>query len=144
TANIAPRLGRIGSGKLRMNGPPSGIVGKRHIVHIGGFDPVEPDRLDRRLAKGLAQFTALWRVEARATSPELSADGRVMRWQVAALGPNWRTDTTFTILRWDDLIAPYMDAPGWRKIRDGYAALAHFVLNGTIWRYFSANARYGL
>src|SRR5690606_25212302 len=90
------------------------------------------------------RLAALWRVEARATPPELSSDGRVMRWRVMALGPNWRTDTTFTILRWDDLIAPYMGAPGWRKIRDGYAALAHFVLNGTIWRYFSANARYGL
>jgi len=119
-------------------------VGSRLVIHIGGFDPVDPDRLNHRMVGGLGKFSTLWGVTASASAPELSRDGRVINWQVAARGPNWSTETSYTILRWDDLIAPYVMNLWWRKIIDGFAALLHFSLNGTIWRYFVTNARYGL
>jgi hypothetical protein len=37
-----------------------------------------------------------------------------------------------------------MAKPWWRKIIDGFAGLLHFVLTGTVGRYFAANARYGM
>jgi hypothetical protein len=119
-------------------------VQRRLFIHAGGFDPVEPERLDHRLVSGLARFAALWNVEAHASSPDLSPDGRVMRWEVEAHGPNWRTDTRYMLFRWDDRIASYNGAPRWRKVIDGYSALLHFALNGTLFRYFRANMRYGL
>jgi hypothetical protein len=119
-------------------------VGRRQVIHIGGFDPVEPDRLNHRLLSGLGKFGPLWNVAATASAPELSADGRVMTWRVETTGPNWSTETRYTVLRWDDLIAPYMAKPWWRKMIDGYAALFHFLVSGTIWRYFVANPRYGM
>jgi hypothetical protein len=119
-------------------------VGRRHVIHIGGFDPVEPDRLNHRMVSGLGKFGPLWNVAAKASPPELSADGRVMTWTVGTTGPNWSTETRYTVLRWDDIIAPYMAKPWWRKIIDGFAGLLHFVLTGTVGRYFAANARYGM
>jgi hypothetical protein len=119
-------------------------VQRRLFIHAGGFDPVEPDRLDHRLVGGLARFAALWGIEAHASAPDLSPDGRVMRWDVEAQGPNWKTATRYIVLRWDDRIARYTRIPRWRKVVEGFAALLHFTFNGTIFRYFGANGRYGM
>jgi hypothetical protein len=119
-------------------------VQRRLFIHAGGFDPVEPDRLDHRLVGGLSRFAALWGIEAHASAPDLSPDGRIMRWDVDAQGPNWKTDTRYIVLRWDDRIASYTRIPRWRKILQGFSALLHFTFNGTIVRYFASNARYGM
>lgn len=114
------------------------------MIHIGGFDPVDPDRLNHRMVGGLAKFSELWNVEAYADAPEISADGRIMSWHVKARGPNWTTVTDFTLLRWDNLIDAYVAKSRWRKLVEGSAAILHFTLNGTVFRYFSANGRYGM
>lgn len=124
--------------------PNSSHVGSRLVIHIGGFDPVDPDRLNRRMVGGVSKFANLWGISASASAPDCSPDGRIIEWQVEAGGPNWSTRTNYTILRWDDLIAPYFATPWWRKFIDGFAALLHFTFNGTIWRYFVTNARYGM
>lgn len=119
-------------------------VRKRHVIHVGGFDPIDAERLDHRVVGGVSKLASLWNISARASKPEFSADGRLTSWQVDTGGPNWSTETRYTVLRWDDLIAVYMGAPWWRQILRGFAAIFHFALNGTIFRYFSANARYGM
>lgn len=121
-----------------------GPVGKRQVIHVGGFDPVDPDRLDRRMRSGLGKFAALWSIDAQTGTPTLSEDGRIMRWHVEAGGPNWTTATDFTLFRWDDLIETYWSKPAWRKLVEGYGAILHFTLNGTVYRYFAANGRYGM
>lgn len=122
----------------------SRIVARRRVIHVGGFDPVEPERLDRRMEGGTSRLESLWGAKVKATPPILSSDERIIRWQVEAAGPNWSTATDFTILRWDEFVLRYMGLPWWRKILRGYGALGHFLLNGTIFRYFAANLRYGL
>lgn len=119
-------------------------VKRRQVIHIGGFDPVDPDRLNHRMAGGVAKFAALWNFEAHVDAPEISADGRVMNWRVQASGPNWTTVTDFTLLRWDNLIDAYVAKSRWRKLVEGSAAILHFTLNGTVFRYFAANGRYGM
>ena len=134
----------MGSEQIWMGELASPPVKRRQVIHIGGFDPVDPDRLNHRMVGGLAKFAALWSIEAQADAPEISADGRVMNWHVKASGPNWTTVTDFTLLRWDDLIEPYATKTRWRKIVEGSAAILRFTLNGTVFRYFSANGRYGM
>jgi hypothetical protein len=126
---------------VELSPPP---VKRRQVIHVGGFDPVDPDRLNHRMVGGLAKFSELWNVEAHAEAPEISADGRIMNWHVKARGPNWTTVTDFTLLRWDDLIRLYFAKSRWRKIVEGSAAILHFTLNGTVFRYFAANGRYGV
>jgi hypothetical protein len=119
-------------------------VKKRQVIHIGGFDPVDPDRLNRHMVRGLEKSAALWNIEAQAGAPDISSDGRIVTWRVTAGGPNWTTVTDFTQLRWDDVIDAYGAKSRWRKIVEGSSAILHFVLNGTVSRYFSANGRYGM
>ena len=119
-------------------------VKRRRIIHISGFEPIEPAVLTRRLSSGLKHFAPIWGATATRSDAVMSEDGRVITWDVTAHGPNWSTDTQYTILRWDDLMAPYVGQPWLRRIVAGYAALFEFARTGTIGRYFKANVRYGL
>jgi hypothetical protein len=123
-------------------GPPLSL--RRHIVHISGFEPVSPEVLTRRITSGLAKFGPLWNATATRSAPTLAADGRKITYEVTASGPGWKTDTRYTVLRWDELMAPYVEQPWLKRIISGYRALLEFAFNGTIRRYFRAYVRYGL
>lgn len=127
-----------------MTEPVPPISLKRRIVHISGFEPVSPEMLTRRVTSGLAKFGPLWNARATRFEPELSAGGRKITYGVTASGPGWQTDTRYTILRWDELMAPYVGQSWLKRVLSGYRALFEFAWNGTIRRYFRAYVRYGL
>jgi hypothetical protein len=118
-------------------------VERRRVLHCGGFELVAPELLDRRLASGMEKFPPLWCIAASRLEPNLSDDGAVMTWDVAATGANWATATRFATLRWDDLVEPYVRRSLLLRLPKGYVALTRFLLNGTIRRYFGLAPRYG-
>jgi hypothetical protein len=123
---------------------PPRLVEKRRVVHISGFEPIGPEGLDRRMKSGLRRFGELWSASAVSAPPMASKDGRAVVWDVEAKGPNWQTETRYTVLRWDDQMAPYVGQPWAKRVLSGYKALVEFARTGTIGRYFRANVRYGL
>ena len=66
-----------------------------------------------------------------------------MTYDVETVGPNWTTRCRYTVLRWDELMAPYVGRPWLQRVVAGYRALFEFARTGTIRRYFRANIRYG-
>lgn len=114
------------------------------MVHINGFEPVTPDRLDRRMASGLKKYATLWNVAIESQPFQVADDGRSVRWQVDAKGANWQTRCDYTVLRWDDLMMPYVERPWHKRMLLGFGALFEFIRTGTMRRYFKANVRYGL
>lgn len=123
---------------------PLRLIARRRIVHISGFEPIGVDGLDRRMKSGLRKFASLWGATAVCSAPELSDDGRAVTWEVNAAGPNWTTHTRYTVLRWDELMQPYVGRSWLGRVASGYRALFELTLNGTLARYFRANVRYGL
>jgi hypothetical protein len=121
----------------------SPLIVKRRIVHVAGFEPIPPATVTRRLTSGLNRFAPLWGAKATRSEPELSPDGRAMTFDVETVGPNWTTSCRYTVLRWDELMAPYVGRPWLQRILAGYRALFEFAMTGTIRRYFRANIRYG-
>jgi len=119
-------------------------VHRRRVVHFGGFEPVAPDVLARRMEAGMERFPPLWGLTAEASPPDLSADGVALSFDVTAHGPNWATDTRYTILRWDRVIARYTRGSFAMRTLRGYSALLGYLLNGTIGRFFRKARRYGL
>ena len=133
----------IGAARAMSETPPR-LVERRHVVHVSGFEPIGPEGLDRRMKSGLRKFGELWGATASASAPAVAADGRSVTWEVTTRGPNWSTACRYTVLRWDHLMAPYVERPWAARILHGYKALAEFAVTGTIFRYFKANIRYGL
>jgi hypothetical protein len=122
----------------------SPLIFKRRVIHVAGFEPIAPETVARRLTSGLKRFAPLWGAKATRSEPELAPDGRTVTFDVDAAGPNWTTRCRYTVLRWDELMAPYVGRPWLSRVVVGYGALVEFALTGTIRRYFRANLRYGL
>jgi hypothetical protein len=123
---------------------PTPVVEKRCMLHLGGYEPMPPDRYHRRFERELRRFERTWNVSASLLRPTLSADGLVASWHISTRGPNWRVETEFRLLRWDDLVAADRARPGWERVLRGGVALADFAVSGAALRYFRVNWRYGL
>jgi hypothetical protein len=123
---------------------PAAIIRKRCMLHLGGYEPLPPDRYHRRFERELRRFERTWSVPASLSPPVLSDDGKVASWRISTRGPNWQVETEFRLLRWDDLVAADLRRPGWVRLLRGLGALADFIASGAALAYFRLNWRYGL
>lgn len=120
------------------------LVRTRRVIHIYGFEPIPIERLDHRMNSGLRRFAKLWGAETTCSPAAIAPDQRSVSWDVTTDGPNWSTACRYTILRWDELMAPYVGRSWLGRMLHGYKALFEFIWTGTLRRYFKANIRYGL
>ena len=80
------------------------VVTRRIVYHIGGYDSVSPTSAYQRFARELRRFESTWSADAAVSSPATNDD--VASWSIAASGPNWRVETEYRLVRWDDVPAP--------------------------------------
>jgi hypothetical protein len=92
-----------------------------------------------RFARELRRFEATWCVKASVAEAEAAAQDDA--WKVIASGPNWRMETQYRLVRWDDIIAAGGRRPMWQRIPLGLLAFVDFF-TGAFWRYLRANWRY--
>src|SRR3954447_6071891 len=79
------------------------MIARRHVFHIGGYDPILPDTQLARVRRSLSSFEKTWNVSSQAEGVSETSTVSAT-WQAESSGPNWRTHTTYEMLRWDDLI----------------------------------------
>jgi hypothetical protein len=115
-------------------------IAKRLVFHVGGYDFMPPDVVHRRFTRELRRFEGTWSVTARAAEPEVGADEA--SWPVVTQGPNWRVETDYRLVRWDDVIAARGHEPMWRRVPLGLVAFADFVGSGALFGYLRSNWRY--
>ena len=132
---ISPQLeiaGRILAGNT---------VTKRLVFHIGGYDPItSPDFARQRFVREIARFQRTWSVKARVDDFRDGSDQR--QWSVTTTGPNWRVQTDYHLIRWDDVIDSFRDRSAGTRIVLGIIAFWDFVFAGALWAYFRANWGY--
>ncbi len=113
---------------------------KRLVFHLGGYDPVAPEAAYRRFVRELRRFEGTWSATASVSPPEVREDET--GWRVVASGPNWRVETEYRLVRWDDVIEAAGRRPTWLRIPLGLVAFCDFVVSGTLWGYLRTNWRY--
>lgn len=116
------------------------MIKRRHFFHVSGFDPVPADALHRRFGREFAIFQTTWNVGGAVGPLQPAPD----RWDIAADGPNWSTETTFEPLAWDDLISANANFGPLRRLSRALAAFADIVWSGAFRRYFTAFPPYAL
>ena len=117
------------------------MIGRRHVFHIGGYDPITPEQQVERFRRSLSAFRKTWNVSSQ-TSALLDCSDVSASWQSQAWGPNWRTETTFEMLRWDDLVARESRRGMLSRLYHSMFALFDFTVTGTWFRYVGANWKY--
>ena len=91
------------------------MIGRRHVFHIGGYDPILPERQLERFCRSLSSFKRTWNVSAQA--PALANSSKVSSsWDLGVWGPNWKTRVTLEMLRWDDLILRDSQRGMWSRL----------------------------
>ena len=116
------------------------VVTRRIVYHIGGYDSVSPTSAYQRFARELRRFESTWSADAAVSSPATNDD--VASWSIAASGPNWRVETEYRLVRWDDVIDADEKEPVWRQIPRALLAFVDFVQGGALWGYLRTNWRY--
>ncbi len=119
-------------------------VKRRCVFFLGGYEPIPPQRQHERYIRELARSGKAWSATAEVGPLEMSADGRVGLWRIAAHGPNWSTDAEYRSLLWHDIVISDFGRPAWRRVLRSVVAFGDFLLTGTAFRYLAVNWRYGL
>lgn len=125
-------------------GMKHGEVKKRCVFALTGYEPVSPQRQHERFIRELRRFERTWNVVAKVSELNLSEDGAVAFWHVETEGANWRVETEYRSLRWDDFVVADFARPDWVRIPRAMTAFTDFIISGTAYRYFATNWRYGL
>ncbi|MDR6873669.1 hypothetical protein J2Y55_004696 [Bosea sp. BE125] len=115
---------------------------RRRIYHIGGYDHARPEVVHGRFVRELRRFERVWAASATASEPAIGED--LATWQVQTSGANWRVETEFCLVRWDDVIATMGAAPLWRRLPGGLLSFFDFILAGAFWGYLRASWRYAM
>ena len=113
-------------------------VSKRLVLHVGGYDPITPHAgAQRRFVREIARFQLIWSVKASIDGLRDGADA--MKWSVTTTGPNWRVETDYHLVRWDDVIETFSRRPIYWRIPLGIVAFLDFVVSGALLGYLRIN-----
>jgi hypothetical protein len=117
------------------------MIGRRHVFLIGGYDPITPERQFERFGRSLSSFKRTWDIASQ-TSALTDTSTVSACWEAEAWGPNWKTRTSFEMLRWDDLISRDSERGMWSRLGQSVRSLFDFAITGTLFRYVYANWKY--
>ena len=117
------------------------IVAKRLVFHLGGYDPITSHAsAQRRFVRELGRFEAAWSVKTSVDSLQEGIDQT--KWRVTTRGPNWRVETDYHLVRWDDVIENFGRQTFWRRIQLGVITFVEFIAAGAFRGYLRTNWYY--
>jgi hypothetical protein len=117
------------------------MIARRHVFHIGGYDPITPDTQLARFRRSLSSFQTTWNVSAAAPGPARSNEVSAS-WSAATSGPNWNTETSYEMLRWDDLILRDHSRGMWSRLGASMVTLGDWIVTGTLFRFMRSSWKY--
>lgn len=122
----------------------SGYVKKRSFICVGGYEPIAADWWHERTLRELKRFEVTWNATAAVSPLTVSADGALGSWTIDTRGLNWRVETDYRLLRWDDFVSTDFKRSNTERVPRGIATLANFIFSGTAYRYLRTSFRYFL
>jgi hypothetical protein len=117
------------------------MIARRHVFHIGGYDPILPETQLARFRRSLSSFEKTWNVSASAPGVP-KTDTVSASWQAEASGPNWTVHTTYEMLRWDDLILQDHSRSMPSRLFSAMGTLGDWIVTGTLFRFFYSSWKY--
>lgn len=122
----------------------SGYVKKRCFICVGGYEPIAADWWHERTMRELKRFEGTWSATSKMSPASVTDDGALAGWKIDTTGPNWRVETDYRLLRWDDFVSTDFARSNTERVPRGIATLADFICSGTAYRYAHTSFRYFL
>lgn len=128
----------------RAAGPQAGPVRRRHVLYVPGYDPEAESRSRMLFVREFLRHAKRFGLAERAVAPvERVADLPGTRWQVRAAGADWATDTTFEVLRWDDIVQRDFARPVATRVALLLVGFLDSLVSGVMIRFFRLNWKFG-
>ncbi|NNM74880.1 alpha/beta hydrolase [Enterovirga sp. DB1703] len=119
-------------------------VRRRHVIYVPGYDPEAETRYRMLFVRELIRYAKRFGLKERTISPVEKTDApRGLRWTVAAAGEEWRTETTFEVLRWDDIVRRDFARPLPLAILMLFGGLLYTIATGMMVRFWRLNWKFG-
>jgi hypothetical protein len=116
----------------------------RIVLHLTGYDPFDPADQHRRFERELARFARTWNITAAASALRNEPAIPAASWTVETAGPNWRNETTYRVLRWDDIVRNDMQSGFLGRLGRAFLSFMDFAGSGTALKYFRRHWPYAL
>ncbi|WAC27784.1 hypothetical protein [Ancylobacter sp. SL191] len=134
---------RAASGARAAGGPAPRVGTRRLVLFLPGHDPTPMDYHHGRFANQAGRFAKLWSFKVEVAPRGDDGTRPFARWDVTTEGPNWRSQTDYRILCWDDIVRALDDRPDPVRLWRGLGGLTDFLFGGAARGYFRASPRYG-
>lgn len=118
------------------------IVKKRCFLCVGGYEPIGPDWSHQRFAREVERFEKTWNATAVVSKPVASGKDGLASWKIETTGPNWRTETDFVLLGWDDFVTADFARSNVERVPRGILAFGDFIASVAAYRYMRTSIRY--
>jgi pimeloyl-ACP methyl ester carboxylesterase len=119
-------------------------VKKRLVFYCHGYDPEADTRYRRLFVTAFSQLSRRFGVERTIGSIIHDSEVPAVRWTVTAGTRAWRTQTTYEILRWDDLVKADFNRGWLARIPLLAAAMAEALRGAVVQRLFRVNWQFAL
>jgi hypothetical protein len=120
------------------------VVKKRCFLCVGGYEPINPDWWHQRFVREIERFEKTWHAAAEVSKPVTFDKDGLAGWKIETKGPNWRTETDFVLLRWDDFVIADFARSDLERVPRGILAFGDFIISGAAYRYLRSSVRYFL
>ncbi len=119
-------------------------IRRRHVLYVPGYDPRGIAHYYRMFRQEFARFVALHGLRTNVSRPTAPLDAPYRNWIASTAGSDWQVETTYELLRWDDVVRADAARRPWRKIIDAWLLLACYLASGMLWRMARAHWRFAL
>ncbi len=107
---------------------------RRHVFYVPGYDGRGVRSYRRLFREGCESLETVYGVETTVGKVSRRSDSGSYVWPATAETPDWRVETTYEFLQWDDLVrADLARSPFWKLAR-GLKAYWHYVWSGAAGR----------
>ncbi len=120
------------------------MIARRHVFLIIGYAPIPVETQHLWFKRSFEKFGKLWGASGRVSELIWNSEKTNARWTVETQGPNWRVETTYEPLNWDDIIHSDVSQPILSQVTGTASVFFEYLWTGTLWRYFRARWTYGL
>jgi pimeloyl-ACP methyl ester carboxylesterase len=119
-------------------------VKQRLVFYCHGYDPEADTRYRRLFVTAFSQLARRFGVERKIGPVEADLEIPSARWRVTAGTSDWRTETIYEVLRWDDLVRRDFARSWVGRLPLLMAAMAEALRSAMMQRLFRLNWQFAL
>jgi hypothetical protein len=118
-------------------------VRRRHVIYVQGYDPRGYAEYFRLFRTEYQKFCKLYDLDGNIGNRSETPDRFTTAWPVTTEGQDWRVETTYEFLRWEDIIRKDFQRPAWWAILFALRTLIFSIFDGSYLRTLHAHWRFG-